>query len=272
MSCETVTVVVKVVLSVLVLAICAFTAPLAAATRGAEQLTITVRGGEFGDRLYTLGCDPATGTVRKPADACATLHAHPDLLQPHPGEVHHCPSGRTYEIAGTSDGTAVAASFSLCVNGQEDGLVEWDRLVGYAVPALRGHPVLKLDAGIGPLRLGQRVEAVEHGTRGQLLGEATMFYRFAGRGWLVTHYGSDLRVDRIEPAFSGIDFGRAKVKRWRHFDCRPGRVYRHSAGATWTAVVVEPGERMRGWRVVLGAGAVPKTCGALNLAPLPHGR
>jgi hypothetical protein len=136
---------------------------------------------------------------------------------------------------------------------------------------LRGRPALKLDAGVGPVRLGQRVETVEHGTRGQLLGEATVIYRLRDRGPLVTHYGSDLRVDRIEPAFTGIDFGRVNVKRWRHYDCRPGRVFRHSTGAKWTAVLVEPNEAKRDWRVIIGAGAVPKTCGALRLAPLHHG-
>jgi len=101
----------KAVLCGLVLAICAAVAPVATATRGSEQLTITVRNGDFGDRLYTLGCDPAAGTVRKPSAACATLHAHPDLLEPHPGQDHHCPPGTPrFEIAGTSGGAARAVS------------------------------------------------------------------------------------------------------------------------------------------------------------------
>ena len=260
----------KVLLCGLVLAVCAAVAPVATATRGSEQLTITVRGGDFGDRLYTLGCDPATGTVRKPAAACATLHAHPDLLEPHPGQDHSCPPGTpTFEIAGTSGGAAVAASFSACVSGQADGLAAWERLVPYTVPALRGHPVLKLDAGVGPVRLGQRVETVEHGAHGQLLGGDLVIYRFGAHGSLLVTYGSDLRINRIEPN-SRVDLGRAKVKRWWHFDCRPGRVYRHTTGAKWTAVLVEPKEPKSGWTVTVGAGAPPRTCDELSLASL-HG-
>src|SRR4051794_39224393 len=120
----------KVVLPVLVLAI----APFATATRGAEQLAVTVRGGDLGDRLYTLGCDPAKGTVPKPSAVCAALHAHPDLLEPHPGQDHSCPPSPTYEIAGTAAGAAVAASFTVCVSGQEDGLAAWERLVPSTVP------------------------------------------------------------------------------------------------------------------------------------------
>src|SRR4051794_1867267 len=144
----------KRVLVVLALAIGATTGSFANAGPAAEQLTITVRGGELGDRAYTLGCDPAAGTVADPAAACATVQAHPDLLQPHPGQDHSCPAGTpTYEIAGSFQGAVVAASFSACVSGQEDGLQRSERLVPYKVPVLHGRPRLKVDAGVGPLRL-----------------------------------------------------------------------------------------------------------------------
>ncbi len=214
----------RVMLLCLALAICATTASFASA----EQLTITVRGGDFGDRSYTLGCDPAAGTVPKPSAACATLQAHPDALQPHPGQDHSCPPGTpTYEIAGTFAGTPVAASFSDCVSGQGDGLTVWAGIVHYAVPVLHGHPTLKVDRGIGPLRLGERVETVEHGTRGQLLGETRVAYQF-GRGTLYAHYGSDRRIDRIQPSVK-VDLGTANVQPLAtlHLPARAGLPARH---------------------------------------------
>jgi hypothetical protein len=258
----------KVVLVVLVLAIGGTAAPLARTTRGVGQLTITVRGGEFGDRSYTLGCDPAAGTMPRPSAACATLRAHPDLLEPHPGQDHSCPPGTpTYEIAGTFEGATVAASFSRCVSGQEDGLAAWERLAPSTAPVLHGRPTLKVDAGVGPLRLGQSVETVEHGTGGQLLAETRVAYQLDQRGLLITHYGSDLRIDRIEPNFK-VELGKVNFKRWQHYDCRPGRVYRHTTGAKWTAVLVTQTAPKRVWRVIVSAGATPRTCAALGLAPL----
>jgi hypothetical protein len=258
------------VLIVLALAIGATTGSLAKASPAAEQLTITVRGGELGDRAYTLGCDPAAGTVTDPTAACATLRAHPDLLEPHPGQDHSCPPDTpTYEIAGTFGGAAVAASFSACVSGQEDGLEAWERLVRYKVPLLHGRPRLKVDAGVGPLRLGRRVETVEHEAHGQLLGDTWVLYELAHHGVLYTHYGRDLRIDRIKAAIR-VDLGTAHVSHWRHFNCRPGRVYRHTTGAKWT-VVLSTGTPPKGvWQVIIAAGAAPKTCDALSLAPLRH--
>jgi hypothetical protein len=159
----------------------------------------------------------------------------------------------------------VAASFSPCSSSQDDGFAVWTRLVPYDAPLLQGRPALKVDAGVGPLRLGQRAEAVEHGTDGQLLGETRVAYRLAGRGVLLTHYNSDLRIDRIEPAFN-VDLEAANVLRWPHYACRPGQVYRHTTGAKWTAVLVAPGEPSRQWHVIVGAGAIPTTCDALGLA------
>jgi hypothetical protein len=254
---------------VVVPAVCAATASLASASRGAEQLTITVRGSEYGDRGYTLGCDPAEGTVPDPAAACAALGAQPDLVQPHPGQDHRCPPSPRYEIGGTFQGAAVAASFSACVSGQEDGLAVWSRLVPYEVPALRGRATLKVDRGLGPLRLGQRVDAVEHGAGGQLLGESRVAYWLGRRGVLNTEYGSDLRIDRIETSIK-VDLGTVKVRRWRHYVCRPARVYRHTTGASWTAVLIARTPPKHVWRVIVGAGAAPKTCAALGLAPLRH--
>jgi hypothetical protein len=252
------------------LAICAATASLARASRGAEQLTITVRGSEFGDRSYTLRCDPAEGTVSNPSAACATLREHPDVLQAHPGQDHSCPpSTPTYEIGGTFQGAAVAASFSACVTGQDDGLAIWERLVPDKVPVLHGRPTLKLDAGVGPLRLGQRVETVEHGAGGQLLGETRVAYRLGNHGVLYTHYGSDLRIDRIEASFK-VELGTVNVNRWRHYVCRPARVYWHTTGAKWTVVLVARTTPKRVWQVIVGTGATPKTCAALSLAPLQH--
>ena len=111
------------------------------------------------------------------------------------------------------EGEAVAASFSPCSSSQDDGFAVWTRLVPYDAPLLQGRPTLKVDAGVGPLRLGQRAEAVEHGTDGQLLGETRVAYRLADRGVLLTHYNRDLRIDRIEPAIN-VDLDEANVLRW----------------------------------------------------------
>ena len=156
----------------------------------------------------------------------------------------------------------MAATFSPCVSGQQDGLAIWKRLVPSNFLVLEGRPTLAVDAGVGPLRLGERVEAVEHGTGGQLLGQTSVAYHLANRGVLLTHYNSDLRIDRIEPAFS-IDLRSANVLRWPHYACRPGQVYRHTTGAKWTAVLVAPRGPSRQWHVIVGAGAVPTTCAAL---------
>jgi hypothetical protein len=130
---------------------------------------------------------------------------------------------------------------------------------------LQGRPVLAVDAGVGPLRLGERVEAVEHGTGGGLLGPTRVDYHLADRGVLLTHYNRDRRIDRIEPAFT-IDLAGANVVRWPHYACRPGQVYRHTTSTKWTAVLVPAGEPSRQWQVTVGAGAVPTTCDALGLA------
>jgi hypothetical protein len=238
---------------------------------GAERLTIKVRGGDFGERRYTLRCDPAHGTVPTPAAACATLRAHPDALDEHSGRGHSCPPGTpTYEIAGTSGGAAVAASFSACFSGQEDGLAVWTRLVSYDVPALRGRPTVEVDAGVGPVRLGQRVETIEHGARGQLLDAGWVLYRFADRGVLLTHYDRERRVDKIEPSFS-VEFGNANVLTWPHFVCRRTPVYWHATGAKWTVVRVEPSEPRRWWHVIVGTGTAPTTCAALEQAQVHEG-
>src|SRR4051812_29736218 len=145
------------VLLVFVLLNCTVTASCGRTSRGGERLTITVRGGELGDRRYTLECDPSHGTVPNPSAACATLRANSDALEAQSGGAHSCPPGTpTYEIAGTSGGQAVAASFSPCSSSQDDGFAVWTRLVPYDVPVLLGRPTLKVDAGVGPLRLGQR--------------------------------------------------------------------------------------------------------------------
>jgi hypothetical protein len=138
----------------------------------------------------------------------------------------------------------------------------WARLVPAEAPVLQGRPTLAVDAGVGPLRLGQRVDEVEHGAGGRLLGATRVAYRLADRGVLLAHYDRDLRIDRIEPAFS-VELAAGDVLRWPHFACRPGPVYRHFTGRKWTAVLVTPSRR---WHVTLGAGAAPATCAALGLA------
>ena len=126
-------------------------------------------------------------------------------------------------------------------------------------------PTLKLDAGVGPLaaRPTSRDSRARYGRA--TLGETRIAYRLDDHGILYAHYGSDLRIDRIEPNLK-VEFGRVSVNRWRHFDCRAGRVYRHTTGAKWTAVLVGPREPKRLWRVIVGAGAAPSTCAGLGLA------
>jgi hypothetical protein len=158
----------------------------------------------------------------------------------------------------------VAASFSVCVSGQEEGFEVWTRLIPDKAPDLHGRPTLKVDAGVGPLRLGQRFETVEHGTGGQLLGETLVAYVLNDREFLRTHYDRDLRIDRIESSGS-VEFGKVNVVGWPHYACQSEQVYRHITGARWTAVAVEPGEPSRDWHVVVGAGAAPGTCAALGL-------
>jgi hypothetical protein len=137
----------------------------------------------------------------------------------------------------------------------------------YSAPVLHGPAKLKLDAGIGPLRLGQKVDAVEHGTSGQLLVPTRVAYRLGDRGILLTEYGSDRRVKRIEPNIE-VDVGNVNFRRWRHYVCRPGRLYRHSNGTRWTTVFVDRMRPKRAGRVIVGTGTAPRSCSAAGLAPL----
>jgi hypothetical protein len=226
-------------------------------------LTISVHGGDAGDRVYTLACDPARGTVRNPAAACATLGQHPELLKTVQGDGHSCPPLPAFQIDGTFDDAAVSASFSSCVYGQEEGAGQWSRLVHYGAPTLHGRPSLKVDRGLGPLRLGAKSSAVEHGKYGAVLPNTRVQYTLLNHGQLIATYGANGRIARIEshatatvPALAG----------WRHFTCRPARVYVHHTGKRWTAVAVNRTGHRRAFERIVATGAVPRTCAALNFA------
>ena len=227
------------------------------------SLTISVVGGDAGDRSYTLACDPAAGTVRDPAAACGTLAQHPELLKTIQGDDHSCPPLPAFQIDGTFQDVAVSASFSSCVYGQEDGTAQWSRLVRYGAPTLHGRPTLKIDRGLGPLRLGVESTAVERGKYGTVLPNTRVRYTLSKHGQLIATYGGDGRIARIE---SNANATAPALKGWRGITCRPARAYVHHTGKRWTVVAISRTGPRRVFQRIVATGAAPRTCADLNFA------
>jgi hypothetical protein len=132
------------------------------------RLRIAETGSFAGPATYELKCGPAGGTLPRPARACRTLHAHPELLLPRAaGRPFPCPFGLSnFRISGRYAGGRVEASFAACFSGQAAVARRWARLVPSGAARLRVAP----ERGIGLLRLG----APERRVRGLLgRGRAT---------------------------------------------------------------------------------------------------
>jgi len=98
----------------------------------AGELQIDLSLGDFGDRSYTVSCDPHGGDVPQPTAVCAALRATPALLKQHPGRDHSCPCCRPLvRVTGEFARRQIKASFAPCVTGQEEWASRWTELVGY---------------------------------------------------------------------------------------------------------------------------------------------
>ena len=109
-----------------------------AATAGRTSLTVTYRpDGPFapGRQTWTLRCDPARGSLPRPARACRKLaDGGVTLFAPVPPdaictEIYGGP--QTSRVLGTVRGKRVSSSFSR-VNGCE--IARWDRLSPWLLP------------------------------------------------------------------------------------------------------------------------------------------
>lgn len=99
---------------------------------------------------YELRCNPAGGTVPKPADACRSLAAHRNLLAS--GELgfeHSCPAGTPWlEVVGKRRGRRVSVFFPECawVPAQGEGKTQWLGLVHYEFGRKQRYGRLSSDA------------------------------------------------------------------------------------------------------------------------------
>ncbi|HEX2044943.1 MAG TPA: SSI family serine proteinase inhibitor [Gaiellaceae bacterium] len=104
--------------------------PVPAAPPPAVDLRVEFwpRGPGGAETTATLTCEPTGGTHPRPAAACAALAAHPEALDPVPGEalctqIHG--GSETAAVSGTVSGERVEARF-----GRENGceIARWDAL------------------------------------------------------------------------------------------------------------------------------------------------
>jgi hypothetical protein len=112
---------------------------------------------------YRLRCDPAGGTLPDPARACAAISADPALLHSVPGPDHSCPpGGPSVSLSGTWGARVVHSSFSICTGGQEEDADRWSTLL----PSGQALSKVRVDRGIGPVRVGERERQVVELLRG----------------------------------------------------------------------------------------------------------
>jgi hypothetical protein len=121
--------------------------------RGPGEVRIAELGTMLGSFGYSLGCDPATGTLPDPARVCAAILADPALLYSFPGPDHSCPAGGpTITLQGRWAGKPLSSTFSVCTGGQEQIAGRWATLL----PSQGTLATITLDRGIGLIRLDER--------------------------------------------------------------------------------------------------------------------
>jgi hypothetical protein len=223
---------------------------------------------------YRLRCDPAGGTLPNPARACAAIKADPALLYSVPGLDHSCPAGGpSVSLRGIWRGRPVRSSFSICTGGQEDEAGRWAALLPSG-PALSR---VRVDRGIGPVRLGEREQEVVELLRGPRAAPATcrscsrrfqagFSADYGGGLWTVTF--SRGVVSRVAVDFPvTVDgeqvrrgYGRLQriLRDWTHRSCTGALEFVHGSARGSTAIVY--GSRLRLYkRVVVSRTPVPCT-------------
>ncbi len=126
-------------------------------SRGAGDVRVVELGTTLGSFGYELRCDPAGGTVPRPARICAAIVRRPALLYSLPGPDHSCPGfAPAVSIAGSWNGKLLHSTFSVCTGGQEQQAGAWAGLL----PSTTTLGTVHVDRGIGLVSLGEREAAV----------------------------------------------------------------------------------------------------------------
>jgi hypothetical protein len=112
---------------------------------------------DFGPVTYALRCSPATGTAPDPKTICAAIASRPALVLSGPGRDQFCPPTPSVDVQGTYGGKPVSVAFSKCLAGQDDLISRWLALL----PSSAALDAVRLDRGLGPLKLGQSRAAVQ---------------------------------------------------------------------------------------------------------------
>ncbi len=129
-----------------------------AATPGHADLQIVYNGARGWQVTLSLACDPASGTIADPAQACAEIARHPGMVFSSTGRDHSCPPSASVAIHGTDAGQPVNVVFSPCVSSssEEAGLARWTHFLPSEAQETRVRP----DHGIGLLSLGESATQV----------------------------------------------------------------------------------------------------------------
>jgi hypothetical protein len=217
-------------------------------------LRVVERTAFLGSLGWELSCNPADGTLPRPATVCAAIQRDPSLLQSHPGHWHLCPLGPpAISLSGTWEGELLNAQFSACLGGTEESAQKWAMLL----PG--GLGVVHIDRGIGLLRLRERESAVVDLLRGSAAAPSTCgscaLRFFAGyyfgtmsatrrAGWRVTF--ADSRVTAVEGNFSvfrgsgssllGVSLPR-RLHGWRARTCGSAHQLIHVSAAGVTVLL-----------------------------------
>lgn len=226
--------------------------------RGSGDVRVVELGTMLGSFGYALRCDPAGGTVPRPARICAAIARDPALLYSFPGPDHSCAAGSpTVSIAGSWTGRPLHSTFSECTGGQERQAGTWAGLL----PSMTALGTVHTDRGIGLVSLGEREAAVVDLLRGPrpapgrcrrctLSFSAGFSIGYDGgsterAGWTVSF--SQSRVTRIESDVDlsvagasvsrGLDTLRRALNRWRVQPCGATSALVHSSPGGRTLVV-----------------------------------
>jgi hypothetical protein len=129
----------------------------AGVARAAIALEIVYSSVAWPPETYRLNCDPASGTLPDPGAACSAIAADPQLVLSGPGIDHSCPAFEpAIEVRGSYQGQQVDVGFSPCLSSPDnDAIIRWLALLPWRQQNLVRLDSVRLDRGLGPLRLGE---------------------------------------------------------------------------------------------------------------------
>jgi len=209
-------------------------------TRAAVSLRVTYAAGSGPTSLtYTVRCEPASGTIARPAAACAAIAREPGMI---PGASAKPPASCSPAGAGVE--VQPPRSFSVAVAGTyhgksvEQGVCFEERAWLRFLPSQEALDRVRVDRGVGVVSLGQSESSVRallgppHERRQGLqiyrsgaveqvtLGVPVIFavgYGPTGRVSTVIDNSLDQRIGRERPTVTPS--GRSSLHGWLRVDC-----------------------------------------------------